>query len=208
MTQKTEGKSSKKSRIVSVYQLKVTLKGIMPPIWRRFQVTDDITLPKLHRILQVLMGWEGYHLHVFEIGGVNYSMPSPGEVDLDEMGMKTEKRVKLSKLALAEKSRFIYEYDLGGQLDTRDWWRRYCPLTRKSNIRSVSREKDRLRPRTAAASGAMRSLWRLFLIPRIPSMTSISTGRAAISIPRSSIWRRSIESSGGRNEVRMKAKRW
>jgi hypothetical protein len=77
-------------------------------------VTDDITLPKFHRILQVIMGWEDYHLHVFDIGGVNYSMPYyPGEVDLDEMGMTSEKRVKLSKLALAEKSRFLYEYDLG-----------------------------------------------------------------------------------------------
>jgi hypothetical protein len=113
MTEKPKGKSQKKSRIGSVYQLKVTLKGISPPIWRRFQVTDDITLPKLHRVLQAIMGWEDYHLHVFDIGGVNYSMPYPGEVDLDEMEMKTEKRVKLNRLALAEKSRFIYEYDLG-----------------------------------------------------------------------------------------------
>jgi hypothetical protein len=114
MAQKAEGKSQKKSRIVSVYQLKVTLKGISPPIWRRFQVTDDITLPKFHRVLQAIMGWEDYHLHVFDIGGVSYSMPYyPGEVDLDEMGMTSEKRVKLSKLALAEKSRFLYEYDLG-----------------------------------------------------------------------------------------------
>jgi hypothetical protein len=113
MTQKTEVKSKKKSQIGSVFQLKVTLEGISPPIWRRFQVTDDITLLKLHRILQAIMGWEDYHLHVFDIGGVNYSMPYPGEVDLDEMGMKTEKGVKLSKLAPAEKSRFLYEYDLG-----------------------------------------------------------------------------------------------
>ena len=113
MAQKTEGKSQKKSRIVSAYQLKVALTRISPPIWRRLQVTDDITLLKLHRILQAIMGWEDYHLHVFDIGGVNYSMPYPGEGDLDEMGMKTEKRVKLSKLALAEKSRFLYEYDLG-----------------------------------------------------------------------------------------------
>jgi hypothetical protein len=48
----------KKSQIGSVYQLKVTLKRISPPIWRRFQVTDDITLPKFHRILQVIMGWD------------------------------------------------------------------------------------------------------------------------------------------------------
>lgn len=113
MTEKPKGKSQRKPRIGSVYQLKVSLKEISPTIWRRFQVTDDITLLKLHRILQVLMGWEDYHLHVFEIGGVDYSMPYPDEVDLDEMDMISEKRVKLSQLHLAEKSRFLYEYDLG-----------------------------------------------------------------------------------------------
>lgn len=114
MAQKDEVKSQKESRIVYVYQLKVTLKSIRPPIWRRFQVTDDVTLPKLHRILQTIMGWQDYHLHAFDIGGVSYSMPYyPGGTDLDEMGMKSEKRIKLNRLALAEKSRFLYEYDLG-----------------------------------------------------------------------------------------------
>lgn len=113
MTQKTEGKSSKKSRIGSVYQFKVTLKGISPPIWRRFQVTDDVTLRKLHRILQVIMGWENSHLHLFEIGDIRYSVPSPDGPDLFDSYTKDERRVKLSRLALAEKSRFIYEYDFG-----------------------------------------------------------------------------------------------
>ena len=40
-----------------VYQIKVTLKGSKPPIWRRMQVTSETTLVKLHRILQRVMGW-------------------------------------------------------------------------------------------------------------------------------------------------------
>ena len=39
-----------------VYQLKVTLNESKPPISRRVLVPADITLPKLHRILQVVMG--------------------------------------------------------------------------------------------------------------------------------------------------------
>ena len=42
-----------------VYQIKVTLKGSKPPIWRRIQVTSETTLAQLHRILQRVMGWEG-----------------------------------------------------------------------------------------------------------------------------------------------------
>ena len=51
-----------------VYQIKVTLKGSKPPIWRRMQITSDTTLAKLHRILQRVMGWEGSHLYQFVIG--------------------------------------------------------------------------------------------------------------------------------------------
>jgi len=39
------------SREPSVYQFKVSLKGVRPPIWRRFQVTHDITLYRPHVVL-------------------------------------------------------------------------------------------------------------------------------------------------------------
>ena len=38
-----------------VYQIKVTLKGSKPPIWRRMQITSETTLVQLHRILQRVM---------------------------------------------------------------------------------------------------------------------------------------------------------
>jgi len=38
------------------------------PIWRRIQVWEDATLAQLHRVLQMVMGWEDYHLHEFRIG--------------------------------------------------------------------------------------------------------------------------------------------
>ena len=52
-----------------VYQIKVTLKGSKPPIWRRMRVTSETTLAQLHRILQRVMGWESYHLYRFVVGG-------------------------------------------------------------------------------------------------------------------------------------------
>ena len=59
-----------------VYQIKVTLKGSKPPIWRRMQITSDTTLAQLHRILQRVMGWEGSHLYQFVTGGIAYGDPS------------------------------------------------------------------------------------------------------------------------------------
>ena len=101
----------KKTEPVSVYQLKVTLEDIEPKIWRRIQVKGDATLFKLHRIIQLAMGWEDYHLHEFIVGEEYYAIPSPEDPWPTET--KNEKRAKLSKIAPAEGSRFIYEYDLG-----------------------------------------------------------------------------------------------
>ena len=54
---------------IQIYQLKVTLRGAKRPIWRQFQVRSDITLGKLHRILQAVMGWTDTHLYQFAIRG-------------------------------------------------------------------------------------------------------------------------------------------
>jgi hypothetical protein len=96
-----------------VYQLKVTLKGSKPPIWRRMQITSDITLVKLHRILQRVMGWEGSHLYQFVIGGIAYGDPGMvGEWDAEDT-----RTVTLAALVRDEKSKFLYEYDFGDSWD-------------------------------------------------------------------------------------------
>jgi hypothetical protein len=92
-----------------IYQLKVTLKESKPPIWRRILVPGDISLSKLHQILQIAMGWEDSHLHQFIVGGTYYGEPDPGFRD----EMKSERRVKLNQVAPHEKGRFTYEYDFG-----------------------------------------------------------------------------------------------
>ncbi|MEI6640189.1 MAG: plasmid pRiA4b ORF-3 family protein [Chlorobium sp.] len=46
----------------TIYQLKVTLMGSKPPIWRRILVPDTITLGKLHIVMQAVMGWLDEHL--------------------------------------------------------------------------------------------------------------------------------------------------
>ena len=39
-----------------IYQMKVTLVGTDPPIWRRLLVPADLTLEQLHDVLQLAMG--------------------------------------------------------------------------------------------------------------------------------------------------------
>jgi hypothetical protein len=96
-----------------VYQLKVTLTESKPPIWRRFQVAGNITLHRLHLILQDVMGWTNSHLYRFDIGGIQYSIPDPEEDEFNGLHFVDSRRTKLSKVVPREKARFTYEYDFG-----------------------------------------------------------------------------------------------
>ena len=99
----------------STYQIKVTLAGSHPPIWRRILVPANATLLKLHDILQIAMGWENRHLHSFTIDRSVY-----GDLENDEygeFGIKDEARYKLSQVLRREGQSFSYIYDFG------DGWR-------------------------------------------------------------------------------------
>ena len=79
-----------------VYQLKITLRDIKPPVWRRVQVTD-CTLAKLNDIIQACMGWSGSHLHAFEIGREQYGEPDPDGM----METEDSRKMKLSRVVSA-----------------------------------------------------------------------------------------------------------
>jgi hypothetical protein len=104
---------AQRSRTPVVYQIKVTLKGSKPPIWRRMQVTSTTTLAQLHRMLQRVMGWEGSHLYQFVVGGMAYGDPRM----LEEMEGEDARRVTLASLVRGEKAKFLYEYDFGDSWD-------------------------------------------------------------------------------------------
>ena len=98
-----------------LYQFKITLKDIEPPIWRRIQV-KNCTLDKLHEHIQTAMGWTNSHLHQFKIGGVLYGDPQllcQGFEDDPEVVNSLETR--LSSVVPEDDSRFAftYKYDFG-----------------------------------------------------------------------------------------------
>ena len=93
----------------TIYQLKVTLKHVKPAVWRRLQVPCEITMAKLHSVLQDALGWTNSHLHQFVIGERRIGMKGIDEFSDD---LEDEKRIKLSRIAF-EKLCFIYEYDFG-----------------------------------------------------------------------------------------------
>ncbi|NMF85724.1 plasmid pRiA4b ORF-3 family protein [Nodosilinea sp. P-1105] len=99
----------KKKAASAIYQLKISLRGARPPIWRRVQVPSDITLGDLHQVIQLAMGWYNCHLHEFEVQGQSYGQPMP-EYDWD---VRDERKTKLNKVVSGEKFKFSYVYDMG-----------------------------------------------------------------------------------------------
>ena len=93
--------------IDQVAQLKVSLAGFRPPIWRRVLVPATVTLGDLHVVIQVLFGWDGDHLHVFEAGKKQYS-----DTFVNLEGTGDEEAVRVGD-AMGPGGRILYTYDLG-----------------------------------------------------------------------------------------------
>ena len=101
---------SKRTVTSTIYQLKVTLRGSKPPIWRRLQVPGQTTLAELHLMIQAAMGWYNCHLHSFTIDDINYTMPDP---DWEDLESEDETRVRLDRVVRRAGARFSYLYDFG-----------------------------------------------------------------------------------------------
>jgi hypothetical protein len=93
--------------IDQVAELKVSLTGSRPPIWRRVRLPVTATLADLHDAIQVLFGWDGDHLHVFQAGKKQYSDPF-----MNLEGTADEGAVRVRD-ALTSGGKISYTYDLG-----------------------------------------------------------------------------------------------
>ena len=98
-------------------QMRISLEGIEPEIWRRFVVDSSISLHRLHEIIQTVMGWENEHLYSFVIQKTEYQLPVPGGDPFGFMGAGrapvNAKKTMLHGLELRPRQKFRYTYDFG-----------------------------------------------------------------------------------------------
>ena len=92
----------------TIYQIKIVLVGIEPPIWRTVLCKSDATLAEFHDVIQVAMGWNDSHLHKFnvedrEIGNAEFRLDDYCDDAEDE------REITLEDVAPS----FEYEYDFG-----------------------------------------------------------------------------------------------
>jgi hypothetical protein len=96
-----------------IYQIKVTLLGSSPPIWRRLLVPADLTLEQLHDVLQAAMGWENCHMHDFRIGQRRFGKPDPNDRLMGLPAVGNERTVQLFSVLGRVGAKAVYTYDFG-----------------------------------------------------------------------------------------------
>src|SRR5262245_22360942 len=92
-----------------VCQLKVTLRGISPLIWRRLLVSADTSIADLHHILQLALGWTNSHFHRFLIHGKEYGIAYEGGIGFAD----DPQQMRMVDFRFRLRERFLYEYDRG-----------------------------------------------------------------------------------------------
>ena len=101
--------------VATVHTLKVTLRGVKPPIWRRIEVASEITLAELSTVLEAAMGWFGGHLHAFETNGVTYEPPDPEGGLFRPTADEAEHRLNSVLTSPTFKMRWGYDFGDGWQ---------------------------------------------------------------------------------------------
>lgn len=92
---------------IEIYQLRIWIKGISPMIWRRILVRSDTSIADLHHCIQIIMGWDGDHLHQFIIHGKAYGIGYIGGVSFSN----NPRKVYLRDFQLYINEKFLYEYN-------------------------------------------------------------------------------------------------
>src|SRR5680860_1369628 len=103
-------------------RLHVHLEGAFPPVWRRIEVASDLALDDLHDVLQLVFGWEDYHLHRFTTGpehdpGAAFVCTADLAEAFDDDPALPSWDVRVDELLTEVGERLHYQYDYGD-----NWW--------------------------------------------------------------------------------------
>ena len=94
---------------VTTYQIRITLKETEPAVWRQLEVVSNMSLNNLAWALSLSMGWECYHLYLFEVDGREY-----GDIERDDMGgWFNDRTIKIRDLVKRGIKSFKFIYDFG-----------------------------------------------------------------------------------------------
>jgi len=96
-----------------IARLKITLDHVKPPVVRRVEVPADIRLDDLHLVIQIVMGWENYHLYEFRTRGGRWSLIDPDFADADVRSASKATLAELLKQGGAKGIKYTYDFGDG-----------------------------------------------------------------------------------------------
>lgn len=99
------------SAATTIHQVKVSLRGAKPPVWRRLELPADMGLDLVHEALQTVFGWYDCHHHEFETARGTFGDPAQNDVTWRE----DESGVALTQVAGQVNAKIGYLYDFGDQ---------------------------------------------------------------------------------------------
>ncbi len=100
------------------FRVRLDLHGAKPPVWRRLELPGDLSLPRVHDVIQAAMGWTNSHLHRFRTGHDHRSPYFVTHFDIEKGEDGTlEDDVRLDQLVAEGGDELWYEYDFGDGWD-------------------------------------------------------------------------------------------
>ncbi|MBR2811816.1 MAG: plasmid pRiA4b ORF-3 family protein [Solobacterium sp.] len=91
-------------------QLKITIKGTKPPVWRTVNVPAAATFTDLDRIIRTVFAWKGDHLSMFQFKGWDITILPACSDELDKDEVDGREYAIESFFMMHEKISYIYDF--------------------------------------------------------------------------------------------------
>jgi hypothetical protein len=105
-----------------VFKFRIELERSNPKIWREILVPSDITFYRLHHIIQIVMGWENYHLYEFAMDSYRIGQQFEDDGFNGSHGIIDAERITIGDVLNANGQKMGYLYDFG------DYWQHSLTL--------------------------------------------------------------------------------
>lgn len=102
-------KMTENAQKVRIAELKVTLHGSKPKVYRRIRLPLEISLYRLHCVLQIAMGWADQSGFYFEIGERLYGQLSNAK--RHDSRLHDSRKSTLEQVLATGKFSYIYDYE-------------------------------------------------------------------------------------------------
>ncbi|NDV43076.1 plasmid pRiA4b ORF-3 family protein [Flagellimonas sediminis] len=105
-----------------VFKFRIELEGTSPTIWREFLAPSDTTFYRFHHIIQIVMGWENYHLYEFTMDSYRIGQQFEEEGFNGPNEIIDSKTITIGEVLQAKGQKLEYLYDFG------DYWQHSLTL--------------------------------------------------------------------------------